>query len=102
MNRRAFLTAAGSAPLIVPRRAFGANDRIQVGFIGAGGRGRWLLNYFPADTPQAEVVALADCYLPRCYWKDPGRKEVPHADVERWSKYQDYRKMFDNEKLDAV
>jgi predicted dehydrogenase len=102
MNRRVFFATASSSPLILPRRVFGANDRIQVGFIGVGGRGRWLLDYFPADTPQAEVVAVADCYLPRCYGKDPLRKDTPHPDLERWSKYQDYRKMLDKEKLDAV
>ena len=102
MNRRQLLTSAAALPAFVPSRAFGANDRIQVGFIGVGGRGRWLLDYFPADTPQAEVVAVADCYLPRCYGKDPNRKAPPHPQMERWAKYQDYREMLDKQKLDAV
>ena len=103
MNRRNFLTSTAiTIPSIIPSRAFGANDRIQVGFIGVGGRARWLLDYFPADVPQAEVVAVADCYLPRCYGKDPARKGAPHPQMERWAKYQDYREMFDKQKLDAV
>ena len=92
MNRRTFLTAGAAAPAIVPFHAFGANDRIRVGFIGVGGRGRWLLDYFPQDVPQAEVVAVSDCFLPRCYGKD---RAAPHPQMERWAKYQDYRSMLD-------
>src|SRR3974377_880222 len=102
MTRRQLLTTAAAVPAFVPSRAFGANDRIQVGFIGVGGRGRWLLDYFPDSTPQAEVVAVSDCYLPRCYGKDPNSKAAPHPQMERWAKYQDYREMFDKQKLDAV
>jgi predicted dehydrogenase len=107
VNRRTFVAAAGF-PVIVPSSVFGKpgkpgpNDRIQVGFVGVGGRGRFLLDYFPRDVPAAEVVAVSDCYLPRCYGKDPNRRGEPHPDTEKWAKYQDYRRMFDKEKLDAV
>ena len=78
MNRRGFIhaVAAASAPLFVPSHVFGkpgrpgANDRIQLGFIGAGGRGRWLMSYFGDEITDAEIVAVADCYLPRCYGTD--------------------------------
>ena len=45
MDRRDFV-AAGLAPLFVPRRAFGANDRIIYGLIATGGRGRYLNRIF--------------------------------------------------------
>jgi hypothetical protein len=55
MDRRDFV-AAGLAPLFVPRRAFGANDRIiygliaygliAYGLIATGGRGRYLNRIF--------------------------------------------------------
>jgi predicted dehydrogenase len=103
MNRRQFLSSSAAAlPMIVPSRAFGANDRIQVGFIGVGGRGRFLLDYFPEYVPQAEVIAVTDCYLPRCYGKDPNSKAAPHPLMDRWAKYQDYREMLEKQKLDAV
>ncbi len=101
MRRRDFLRsapAAGAAfPAIFRSGAFaqnGPNDRIRVGFIGLGGRARWLLGY---EMPGTEIVAVSDCYLPRCY-------EVVKVrpDAEKWKKYQDYRRMLDNEKLDAV
>jgi predicted dehydrogenase len=93
MNRRDFL-------YIVPAGVFGrpgkpgANDRIRVGFIGQGGRARWLMGY---DLPGAEIVAVADCFLPRCY-----EAAKQHPQGERWTKYQDYRRMIEKEKLDAV
>lgn len=101
MNRRQFL-AAGAVASWAGSRALGANDRIRVGFIGVGGRGRFLLDYFPADTPGVEVTAVSDCYLPRCYGKDPASKSAPHPLMDRWAKYQDYRRMLEKEKLDAV
>src|SRR5690242_19548641 len=113
MNRRSFLctVAASSAPLIVPRGVLaqkgrpGANDRLQVGFIGAGQRARWLMQYFGYEVPEAEIVTVSDCYLPRCYGKDAGFpptvSPMPEK-FERWGKYQNYHQMFEKEKLDAV
>lgn len=61
-NRRGFLkaTAIASAPLFVPRQAFGANDRITYGVIATGGRGRYLNRHFQAVG--AQCVALCDVY----------------------------------------
>ena len=92
MKRRTFLGAA-AAPALA--RAVGANDRIRLGFIGLGGRARWLITN--EEYPGAEIVAVADCFLPRCYEAAKLREAG-----ERWGKYQDYRRMFDKEKLDAV
>ena len=55
----------------------GANDRIRLGFIGLGGRARWILT--GEALPGAEVVAVADCYLPRCH---EAAKAVPGG--EKW------------------
>jgi len=47
-HRRDFLASAlASAPLFVPRRAWGANDRLAYGLVGAGGR---RFNDFHLDT----------------------------------------------------
>jgi len=107
MKRREFLRqSAGAAaaiafPLFVPRDVLGAgrtpgpNDRLQVGFIGLGGRARWILK--DEALPGAEVVAVADCFLHRC---SEAAKQIPGA--ERWRTYQHYRDLLEKEKLDAV
>jgi hypothetical protein len=44
-------------------RTSGANDKIRVGFIGAGNRGTQLLRLFMGQ-PDCEVAALCDLYEP--------------------------------------
>ncbi len=104
MKRRNFLSTvsgAAAAPLFVPSSVLGmggapgANSRIQVGFIGVGGRARWLQTYF--DMPEAQIVAIADCYLTRM-----DEAAAKHPQGAKWRKYHDYRKMFEKEKLDCV
>lgn len=113
MNRRNLLrrAAAIAAPFVLPSGVLGQkgrpgpNDRLQVGFVGAGQRARWLMQYFGAEIPEAEIVGVADCYLPRCYGKDarfPPTVSPMGANFERWGKYQNYLEMFEKEKLDAV
>jgi predicted dehydrogenase len=100
MHRREFCHRA-AAPLILSSGVLGkpgqpgANDRVNIAFIGVGGRATWIIRN--EETPGAQVVAVADCNLPRCY---DIVKVRPSA--EKWAKYQDYRRMFDKEKLDAI
>src|SRR5262245_46030812 len=91
-SRRRFLTqsalsvAAGSAfPLILPRSARGANDRITIGFIGVGGRANLLIDQLPDP---GKILALADCDIQRC--EDAAAKR--HA---KWDLYPDYRRILD-------
>ncbi|MFB3788623.1 MAG: Gfo/Idh/MocA family protein [bacterium] len=107
MKRRDFMrisatAAAGLAmPMVIPSHVFGqagkpgANDRVAVAFIGLGGRATWILQY--DDLSQAQIVAVCDCFRPRC---DAIAKVMPKD--TKWNKYTDYFEMFDKEKLDAV
>jgi predicted dehydrogenase len=109
MRRRSFLktTLAASAavgfPTLVPARALssrragrlGANDRIRVGFIGVGGRARGIMT--GEWVSDGEIVAVADCYFPRC-----GEAAAKVAGGDRWATYAHHRAMLDKEKLDAV
>jgi predicted dehydrogenase len=63
-----------------------------VGAIGVGGRGTLLLDQLPES---AEIVALADCNLPRV----EAYKARHQAD---WPVYQDYRRILDRQDVDAV
>jgi predicted dehydrogenase len=103
MNRRGFLQAA-AAPMIASPRIFGANSRLKVGVIGVGNRARWLMQYFGREVDEVDLVAVADCYLVRCYGKDPAmQRSTPFNEgSDRWAKYSSYHRMFDQEKLDAV
>ena len=55
MERRTFLVGAG----LVSMGARAANDKIGIGIIGLGGRGRDHLHYY-SKLPEARVVALCD------------------------------------------
>lgn len=114
MTRREVLkgSAALAAPFFVPahvlggRGRIGANDRIHIGVIGTGVRGKYLI----ANMPQTgRVVSLCDCSLSRiAQTREPKGEFVKplakfaESDAKRCATYQDYRQMLDREKLDAV
>ena len=117
-SRRRFLgnlaaaTAGVSLPYFVPEAVLaapgkpGANERVIVGVIGTGIRGKYLVSNMPDE---ARVAALCDCYLPRV--AEALEAKGPFAallepfrqrDAGRCEAYQDYRRMLDRAKLDAV
>ncbi|MHC4755046.1 MAG: hypothetical protein ACYTBP_07860 [Planctomycetota bacterium] len=62
ITRRRFMgqiAAAISLPLFVQSKAFGANDRINMGFIGMGNQGRRDLRGF-MNFPEVRAVAVCD------------------------------------------
>jgi predicted dehydrogenase len=69
-NRRRFMTGAGSlagASLLSAKsygRVIGANERIQMGIIGAGGRGRSVMTSFNKFSDQCEFIHVCDVYEP--------------------------------------
>jgi predicted dehydrogenase len=92
-DRRTFLSSAlAAAPLFVPRSAWGANDRLAYGLIGAGGRGRYLNGNF--KKLGAECVAIAEVYEPNL---QTGLKDAPDART-----YVDYHELLAQPGLDAV
>ena len=84
----------------------GANNRVRLGLIGCGMRGKYLLANLP---PDAKVMSLCDCSLTQI---DTVRKPTgvfkkslasfAENDAGKCSIYQDYRVMLDEEKLDGV
>ncbi|HEX3599651.1 MAG TPA: Gfo/Idh/MocA family oxidoreductase, partial [Lacipirellulaceae bacterium] len=103
-TRRDFLKTAAAAtttlgaPTFIPARVLGrdggpgANEEIIIGVIGTGGRANQLIDQVP---PPGRIVAAADCFT----YRATETKKKKKAD---WAIYQDYRQMFDKEKLDAV
>jgi predicted homoserine dehydrogenase-like protein len=62
MQRRQFLSS-GALTALAAERAMGANDRVTVGLIGCGGRGRYVAGLM-REAPGVEYGAMADVYLP--------------------------------------
>jgi predicted dehydrogenase len=100
VSRRSFLQRASAGlvatPYIIPSGVLaaagkpGANDRVVIGVIGIGGRAKQLLDHLPEE---GHIVAAADCELARIPAEHRGTPLRP---------YQNYHKMLDKEKLDAV
>jgi predicted dehydrogenase len=89
MGAGAALTAA---PLFIPRKAWGANDKMAYGLIAAGGRGRYLNKEFLKAG--AECVALCDVYEPNL--------EKAKADSPGAKTYLDYHELLQQQGLDFV
>jgi len=123
-TRREFITKTGLATAGVALGASslsasaynqiaGANDKINVGFIGIGNRGSQLLDLF-MDHSDVRVAAFCDIYEPYLlrdrnlvdprYIKALGG-QVPRMGEtfpEKVERYADFRKLLDNKNIDAV
>lgn len=82
--------AAGALPLLKPSRVLGANERLNIGVIGVGGRGAGDL----AAVAGENIVALCDVDENRL---NGAAKNHPAA-----KKYFDYRELLEQNDLDAV
>ena len=92
-DRRQFIASAlAAAPMFVPRRAWGANDRLAFGLIGAGGRGRYLTTNFLKLG--AECVAIAEVYDLNM---QSALKLAPNAKT-----YVDYHELVQQNGIDAL
>lgn len=99
-NRRVFIGSCvkGAAGLAVTgllsnNRILGANDRIRIGLIGAGGRGQEIFRA-ALRCPNVEGVAVADVYTRKL---QEVQKIVPTIKT-----HQDFRKLLEDKSIDAV
>ncbi|MBS1821610.1 MAG: Gfo/Idh/MocA family oxidoreductase [Acidobacteria bacterium] len=94
-DRRSFLIASGLTAL-GSTRAFGANERLRVGIIGAGGRMRALMSAADGSGVAYDIVSVCDVYAPR-------RAEVKaRANATSATEHVDYREVLDDKTVDAV
>ena len=89
MKRRIFLMASSGVAL-----AAGPSERIRVGLIGSGGRGRTLTRRFRRHD-DVEIGAVCDIYEPNL---EAGLSTAGPGTQA----YRDYRKLLDNKEIDAV
>jgi predicted dehydrogenase len=96
-TRRDFIkrSVLGTAAILVnPRsRVLGANDRVRVGMIGVGGRGKELLKQL-LEVPNAELVAIADIYTRS---RDEAKQMAPGIQT-----LDDHRRLLDMKDIDAA
>ncbi len=109
MKRRNFLqntaaaaTVSFAAPYVVSSKVLGkgtqsgANEQVNVGIIGTGNRAKDIAKTC-FQIPQVNIKAICDCFKPRC---DEFIEAV--GKDQNWAVYEDFRKMIEKEKLDAV
>lgn len=93
LTRRTALQAGATAlvaPYFVPASAFGANEKLNIGVIGVGGRGAGDLQGVSTES----IVALCDVDAQRL---GGAAKSHPKAKM-----YADYRELIEQKDLDAV
>jgi predicted dehydrogenase len=71
LNRRQWMTATAASALSY-QRIQGANDRIRIGLIGAGGRGTYVARLFK-ETGQCDIASICDVYVPNL---ERGREQL--------------------------
>ncbi len=91
-NRRDFLITTAAA--FSAARVLGANDRVQVGFIGYGLIGAQHVHDFK-NLPDVDLAAISDVYEPRL-------REGQAACGPRCQAYADFRRLLDRPDIQAV
>ena len=93
INRRDLFRSAAAMTAVSYSRVMGANERVQLGVIGVGDRGTFVMSVFQGQ-PDVQVAALCDIYgahLQNALTKAPGAKT-----------FTDHRKLLEMKELDAV
>jgi predicted dehydrogenase len=99
MERRQFIrqvagTALASATALSGANVMGANERVNIGWIGCGGRGRADASFL-RQVPNVNIAAVCDVY-------------APHAEAaQTWvgagcRSYGDFRRLLEQRDIDAV
>jgi len=102
VSRRDFVkgtaAAVSSAPAVVS--ALGANDRLQVAFIGLGGRGRYVMDMmYKAVKDQVAVTAICETFSTRL----AGAKDYVQTTGGNTPKtFVDYKELLQDKSIDVV
>ena len=97
--RRQFLKAASAAIATAQFPILGANDKINIGQVGIGGRGRDHINFYDALSEQARVAAVCDVNQAGI---ERGQAQVRKLKGYDPKGYDDMRRMFESKDIDAV
>ncbi len=97
-RRDAVSTAAAGLLIVSSRIAFGsqANSAVNMGFIGTGGRGRYVGTIFAKD-PRTHLAAICDVFPDRI---DLAKTQIPGADQARV--FKQHEELLASAGIDAV
>src|SRR5690349_19392363 len=102
LSRRSFLSSAGAVLVSAPGilRAQNANDKVQVGWIGTGSRGYYLMERLYVGSGAAiQVNAVCDTYTGNLA-KAKDRVQTMGRNAPKT--YEDYRQLLADPSIDAV
>ena len=94
-TRRFFLGALTAASAV---RVLGANDKVNVGIVGLGGRGSSHLNTY-TGLAEAQVVGLCDVNQAA---REKAQATLARKNLAKANEYEDMRQMFADPKIEAV
>jgi len=96
LSRRRFMQAGAAAALTAASwsRVIGANDRVNVGLIGCGGRGRSVAQLMRI-VPGVEFVAVCDVY-------DAHTEAAKEWAGPQCKSFRDFRKLLEQKDVDAL
>ena len=98
-ERRQFVYGAAAAIATSRFPILGANDRVQLGIVGLGGRGTDHINYYSALDSECRIAALADVNQAA---RERGVALVRKLKGHDPKEYSDMRTMFESKEVDAV
>lgn len=107
LTRRSFFDLAASAAGVVVASRLGAaqgprgaNDKVRIGLIGSGSRGRGVAALFLRNFADVQYVANCDAYAMRL---DQGNQQLSGLQKDvKLEGYEDYRRILDRKDVDAV
>jgi predicted dehydrogenase len=99
LDRRNLVKAAAAAIATVRFPILGANDRVNLGIVGLGGRGRDHINNYSSLDPDCRIAAVCDVNQAARERAVAQIKKLKGADAKQ---YPDMRAMFESKELDAV
>src|SRR5262252_8021370 len=94
-TRRFFLGALTAASAV---RVWGANDKVNVGIVGLGGRGSGHVSTY-AGLNEAQVVALCDVNQAA---RERSQSTLARKSLDKAREFEDMRQMFADPKVEAV
>src|SRR4051794_4018942 len=91
-TRRFFLGALTAASAV---RVWGANDKVNIGIVGLGGRGSGHLNTY-TSLAEAQVIALCDVNQAA---REKAQATLARKSLEKAREFEDMRQMFADSKV---